>query len=122
MSFSNEAHVAYVSDSIEVSQPRFVSCSAKRRAERDSFVSFSGEKGRVFLAEPQRAGEILAYPFQKKKATFFLRSHKEPERFLHVHFRIKRPRFPFSCPDPRRFLGESLCILFNIERPILILA
>ena len=70
MSFSNEAHVAYVSDAIEVSQPRFVSCSAKRRAERDSCVSFSEEKGHVFLAEPQRAGEILAYPFPKKKATF----------------------------------------------------
>ena len=55
------------------------------------------QKGHVFLAEPQRAGEILAYPFQKK-----------------------RPRFPFSCPDPRRFLGESLRILFNIERPRLV--
>ena len=70
MSFSYEVHLAYVSDSIEVSQPRFVSCSAKQSAERDSCVSISGEKGHVFLAEPQRAGEILAYPFQKKKATF----------------------------------------------------
>ena len=53
VSFSYEVHLAYVSDSIEVSQPRFVSCSAKRRAERDSCVSFSEEKGHVscFLAQ-----------------------------------------------------------------------
>ena len=75
----------------------------------------------MFLAQPSKVlREILAYPFQEKKATYFLPSHKEPERFLRVHLRRKRPRFPFSCPDPRRFLGESLRILFNIERPRLV--
>ena len=128
VSFSYEVHLAYVSDSIEVSQPRFVSCSAKQSAERDSCVSYSterpciscratnsrrdscvsisGEKGHVFLAEPQRAGEILACPFKKKKATFpvFL---PRPEEVSGREF---------MCPFQHREAKFNSCSAENCER------
>ena len=94
VSFSYEVHLAYVSDSIEVSQPRFVSCSAKQSAKRNSCISYLTERPRIscratksrrdscvsisekkatfpiFLPRPEEvSGREFTYPFQHRKAT-----------------------------------------------------
>ena len=71
VSFSYEVHLA--SDSIEVSQPRFVSCSAKQSAERDSCVSYSIERPRIsWRATKSRRDSCVSISEEKGHVSRFL--------------------------------------------------